>query len=145
MPVVYKFVVESNRIEGIFKTLPAEVDAHIHFMELDVVEIEHLEKLVSICQPGALLRDKAGMDVRVGNYYPPPGGPEIRKSLQILLDNMAEWSPYEAHVAYEQLHPFMDGNGRSGRALWLWKMGHVPQLGFLHTFYYQALAAADSL
>ena len=47
----------------------------------------------------------------------------------------------ETHVRYELLHPFLDGNGRSGRALWLWLMGQAP-LGFLHTFYYQTLSAA---
>jgi Fic family protein len=40
----------------------------------------------------------------------------------------------------------MDGNGRSGRAIWLWQMlrqeGGAP-LGFLHHFYYQTLEAQD--
>lgn len=54
--------------------------------------------------------------------------------------------PWKMHVAFEKLHPFMDGNGRTGRALWAW---HMKQLGldpfalsFLHRFYYQTLAAA---
>ncbi len=59
--------------------------------------------------------------------------------------------PYISHVAYENLHPFTDGNGRSGRALWLWQMMHgtmrqvnmARDLGFLHTFYYQTLNASD--
>ena len=36
-------------------------------------------------------------------------------------------------------HPFTDGNGRSGRALWLWQMNNHAPFGFLHTFYYQTL------
>ncbi len=55
-------------------------------------------------------------------------------------------SPFEAHVAYEKSHPFMDGNGRSGRAIWAWMMqreGLDPySLQFLHRWYYQSLNAA---
>lgn len=48
--------------------------------------------------------------------------------------------PWEVHIAYEMLHPFTDGNGRSGRMLWAWQMRNFP-LDFLHTFYYQTLNA----
>jgi len=53
--------------------------------------------------------------------------------------------PYLIHHAYETLHPFMDGNGRSGRILWACQMlahDYSPglALGFLHCFYYQALS-----
>jgi hypothetical protein len=49
--------------------------------------------------------------------------------------------PLEAHVRYETLHPFTDGNGRTGRALWYWMMvgSSRADLGFLHAFYYQTL------
>ena len=55
-------------------------------------------------------------------------------------------TPFGIHLRYETLHPFMDGNGRSGRILWAWQMLHhdiAPgiRLGFLHAFYYQTLAA----
>ena len=41
----------------------------------------------------------------------------------------------------------MDGNGRSGRALWLWQMvnqhNYDMRLGFLHLWYYQSLQAGQ--
>lgn len=80
-----------------------------------------------------------GLNVVVGRYRPPLGGPNIRATLQKLLRHPHD--PYLIHQAYEALHPFTDGNGRSGRALWLHMMGGpdaVP-LGFLHTWYYQSL------
>lgn len=66
-------------------------------------------------------------------------------TLEKLLDEKAH--PYHIHVDYENLHPFTDGNGRSGRALWLRRMKDLGEnsfyqaldLGFLHTFYYQTL------
>jgi hypothetical protein len=104
-----------------------------------------LMALVGVLQPDARLRDRAGLDVRVGNHFPPPGGADIPYKLAgIIAQAKALRHPYDTHRAYESLHPFTDGNGRSGRALWLHMMGgvHHAPLGFLHHWYYQSLAAA---
>ena len=136
-----RFVRESNAIEGILRDpTDAEIEAHIRFLECDPLDIPALERFVNVVQPGAALRRRAGMNVRVGRHMPPPGGPEIAEELVDILS----WdgaTPWERHVAYETLHPFMDGNGRSGRALWLLDMGGIENapLGFLHHAYYQAL------
>ena len=84
------------------------------------------------------------MNVRVGSYRPPEGGPAIRQRLQELLNRVNERkiSEFDAHVCYETLHPFTDGNGRSGRAIWLWQNSGYAPLGFLHSFYYQTLEAS---
>lgn len=143
------FVRESNRIEGIHRPpTKRELKAHADLLDLPELTVMQVAQFVAAVQPGAELRIREGMNVRVGNHRPPPGGSAIGFTLRgLLIDANERNEPYAIHQAYEQLHPFMDGNGRSGRAIWLWQMlnqhgaGHALRMGFLHLFYYQALAA----
>ena len=140
---VLYFIKESNAIENIFRDpTDAEFDEFIRFVHLSKMTIENLIYFVSIYQPDAKLRDQYNMNVRVNRYYPPFGGPEITSSLQELLDRNLD--AYYLHIGYEQLHPFMDCNGRSGRALWAWKMKDIKD-GFLKPFYFQTLNQLNSI
>lgn len=139
-----QFVHESNRIEGITRyPTKSELDATRAFVRGPEPDIGALQRLVMVLQPDAKLRDRVGLDVRVGNHVPPPGGPEIPNRLGTLLHAIGDdLDPWRAHVEYETLHPFTDGNGRSGRALWAWQMVRRQRglpLGFLHQWYYQTL------
>ena len=145
------FIRESNHIEGIEREpTEAEVNVAARFLNRKEVTVEMLVGAVFVFEPGANLRHRAGMDVRVGNHIAPPGGPQIAKHLGGIISGASIKSqyctPYSIHCQYETLHPFTDGNGRSGRLLWLWMMtregAQMPPLGFLHTFYYQTLGAS---
>src|ERR1041385_196434 len=79
-----RFVIESNRIERIVRSheaLQAEVTAHRHFLLRDEVSVAGLNALLAVLAPGALLRSQRGMDVTVGRYQPPAGGPDVLTEL----------------------------------------------------------------
>ena len=139
---LFDFVKESNSIENIIRNpFDQELKEHERFMNLDQMSVEEIESFVKVHEPNALLRDKYGLSVRIGSYYPKRGCPEIRYDLERIINSHV--NAYEMHIQYEKLHPFTDGNGRSGRALWAWKMikdkKEIVSGSFLRTFYYQTL------
>lgn len=142
---VRRFLAESLGIEGIRRgPTSTEILETIKFLRVPAMTVEHVCNLQAIYAPDMPLRDKVGMNVRVGNYIPPVGRPDMATHLRAIVDDAStNQHPYITHQRFEQLHPFMDGNGRTGRALWAWQMlrqGRKPfSLPFLHRWYYQSL------
>ena len=142
-----KFVTESNRIEGLkHEPYKREIEATKRFLMLATPCLDELVRYVRYVAE-ASIRNREGMNVRVGSHVAPPGGPDIPIELDKLIIQAAanEFTPFVIHRRYETLHPFLDGNGRSGRVLWAWQMIHHNirpklNLGFLHAWYYQSLA-----
>lgn len=144
-----EFVRESNFIENIHRNpLANEIEAHEAVLTAGTLTVPLLCGFVSTVAR-AHLRDREGMDVYVGEHLAPRGGPEIPFRLDGLLQAITgeQIDPWTGHCRYESLHPFMDGNGRSGRAVWLWHMmrhiGMFPRRAFLHDFYYQTLQHSE--
>lgn len=148
----------SNNIEGVFDLgkHEAHADAIYDLLAAPALTIRAVEQFVATVEPGAVLRDRPGLNVVIGNHRPPVGGPDIAGMLADVLHVVNEniLSPWEAHVKYETLHPFTDCNGRSGRAVWAWHMHRHYSNPFLeingnrcdplHLMYYQALEAGRS-
>lgn len=141
------FMHESLRIEGINR-LPSEKEmmATRMFLAIKRPTASNVEEIVEVYQPNAVLRREEGRNVSVGGYHAPAGGPFVERQLGELMVRVVNghFPPWRNHCDYELLHPFTDGNGRSGRTVWLWQMmneGLDVSLPFLHRFYYQTLAS----
>ncbi len=158
-----RFVAESWLIEGYDlrlsgkgygagpeKVLNLITAYHQEFMGLPSIRLVDLTDAAAFFTKNyGRLRNQYGLDVSIGEHTPPKGGPELADSVRSLcrLVNQNDTSPFEIHQRIEHLHPFMDGNGRTGRMLWAWCMLRWGQDGFwmtrefpfLQTWYYQSL------
>lgn len=147
---LHSFLKESLAIEGIHRE-PNEQETEMSewLLSLPRLDLDAVLGVQAIYAPHKPLRTSTGMDVWVGSHRPPRGGPMIEEALAEILRriNVRRYTPYLGHVAFETLHPFMDGNGRTGRIIWAWHMRHVGgdpfALPFLHCWYYQSLENAD--
>jgi hypothetical protein len=110
-----------------------------------LIEGKASRRTPDLIAPGMPIRRHKGMNVRVGNHIAPECGPHIMRRLQRVLTKVNQGSdtPWSVHVPFETLHPYMDGNGRTARAisaLQMQRLGRDPfALPFLHRFYYQTL------
>ncbi len=132
---------ESNLIEGI--------DDHDEDMQslvawgylsmqqsLNHSVIRKTQKLITLHQKGLLphqkgyYRDLSKAEVRVGKHIAPASG-LVKGLMDNWLLDYKSLTPQEAHIRFEKIHPFVDGNGRTGRMLMWWhelKLGGAPTL-----------------
>ncbi len=144
---LYGFCVESDEIESIYDQKRHKIHeaALRELLSYDRISVKELSGFVARIEPSAFLRKKPDHRVMIGGHEAPPPKeslPRLEKLLESVNANRIH--PWDAHVEYEHIHPYIDGNGRSGRALWLWMMirFHEYDLShkFLQRFYYQTLS-----
>ncbi len=106
------------------------VEQHADKKKIAHEEIFRLHKIIAgeVMDQGTAGRYRT-IAVRVGRYVPPP--PE---DVSGLMFELLTWWNQEAeklspvlssailHYRFESIHPFADGNGRTGRALALWEL-----------------------
>jgi Fic family protein len=123
---------ESNLIEGY--DIPAfdkqqvvawKVLLDVKFGELNHGHICKVQKILTLKQNDlrpdwrGYYRDQSGQDVWIGGRKPLDPA-KIKVAMSNWLSMYTFTHPHAAHVEFERIHPFVDGNGRTGRLLLWW-------------------------
>ena len=148
---IKKYIKASNEIEGIYD--PNEdlqsLNAWAYLEQLETlshVDIMRVQKIITINQTNlapnqrGYYRGMAGnhTNVSVGGRYAPDYS-LVEDLMKTWLLDIPEMTPLTAHIRFEAIHPFVDGNGRTGRMIYWFickKRGVKP-------FYYNADTEKD--
>lgn len=134
-----KYIKGSNQIERISD--PAEIEQSLKAWEYlkDQPAITHevvkeVQRLITANQSeldNVQRGDYRKISVRVGGRYAPNPG-LVWALMDNFITDMELMTPLVAHVRFEYIHPFVDGNGRTGRMIMWWHMAKAGK----DPFYY---------
>ena len=133
------YIRESNLIENIDdpKEDKQSMSAWLWLLQqkkLDQGIICHLQKRITLHQDD-LQPDQRGyyrkIQVWVGDHKP-PAAHLVKGMMDNWLLDYKKLGPLQAHIRFETIHPFVDGNGRTGRMLMWWHELHTGKLPTLY-------------
>lgn len=149
---------ESNLIEGI-DSEQADADSLLAWNRMESYDsmthysLQLMHRMITHSQPDLSPSEKGQyrrVQVYVGDHIPP--APMLVMGLMDnFLSDFMEMDPIDAHIRFETIHPFIDGNGRTGRMLmWWhqWKTGKTPTLFWndeKHDVYYRLFTGDRSI
>jgi len=88
----------------------------------DAPSLEEAIRLGKMVEPRKNWTAPRSVGVCVGNRICPPPQ-EVQQLLERLWELKDSMSPLEFYKEFELVHPFVDGNGRTGKILLNWKNG----------------------
>ena len=140
MNIYEEFIKESNHIEG-EDNLPIDVESLKKFLANDLTEENLHEYHLIVSGKQSRSGKRRDCNVWIGGHVTPPPS-TIPWYMKKYFKQLPKLSAFEAHNKFEAIHPYMDFNGRMGRAIRLHKMQNVYdwKISFLHNYYYQTLS-----
>lgn len=152
---MHEHIRQSNLIEDIdsFRALEDSLEAWDFLSAVDELnhEVIHVvHRLVTDHQDDLPLRYKgvyrgpeARFDVSVGDHDA-PRWQRVPELMDYWLELQPRRTAWDNHVAFETIHPYLDGNGRTGRMVMWWqetREGEPPTLFEAHrrSLYYRDL------
>ena len=163
---IEKFVTQSNMIEGIYVD-PGDPLFDNHLMAAEIaIEYAGAERWLDSPKDHACLMQRNGelrpsgigsyrtQAVTVGGNTTPPFN-TIRNLMEYWSKDIKKYTDscdnlnnseraeacFKYHKWFECIHPFIDGNGRTGRIMWLhlWILSGLPEVDFLRYAYYDSI------
>ncbi len=127
---IKEYISESNAIEDIWgeEEVEQSLIAWKYINKLEKIshyDICRIQKIITLHQKHlkpnqrGYYRSFSKTNVKVGWYYAPPYE-EVDKLMEQWLKDLGKMPPLVAHLRFEKIHPFVDGNGRVGRMLYWW-------------------------
>ncbi|WP_369685642.1 Fic family protein [Salinibaculum rarum] len=131
MVATREYIVESNAIEDVYDDSAVEdsVEAWEYLQEQDELgeeDVKEAHRLLLRNRQPDVAGEYRDVHVRIGGDVPPH--PSVVSELMGELVARVPSTGVEAiqwHVDFEGVHPFVDGNGRVGRLVYLWHCREV--------------------